>query len=250
VASEKSLAVAGFAQGDSYDAARPRYPEEAIEHFVATFHLDERSHVLDLGAGTGIFARQLLPFVGRLTAVDPSASMRATFARHTPGVTILEGSDVDIPVADGDVAAVFAAQAFHWFDAAPALVEMRRVLATGGGLGLIWNERDADVPWIRELNHAMLWDVHQPYDPHIDFAAIVRRGPFRDVEVAQFRHETVLTHDQIRARVVTTSYITLMNDADRDALVSDVTAVLASLPDPVAMPYVTNVFTAFAREPH
>lgn len=248
MASKDELAIDGFAHGDSYNAARPRYPDDAITHFVRAFDLDARSHVLDLGAGTGIFTRQLLAHVGRISAVDPSASMRATFALETPGVTILEGSDEAIPLADHSVCAVFAAQAFHWFTPSRALPEIHRVLEPGGGVALVWNERDTEVAWIRDLNHAMLWDVHQPYDAEIDFGAIVAAGPFVDVTKAVFRHSQVLTHSQVLQRTLTTSYITMMDEAQRHALGEDVMAVLAPLPDPIEMPYVTNAYVAFARE--
>jgi hypothetical protein len=64
------LAVRGFANGPLYNSARPDYPLGAVEYLVSTLRLDVSSHVLDLGAGTGIFSRQMLPFVGKLTAVD------------------------------------------------------------------------------------------------------------------------------------------------------------------------------------
>ena len=240
------MATKGFAQGDSYDASRPGYPEDVITHFVRVLGLNARSHVLDLGAGTGIFTRQLLAHVGRITAVEPSASMRATFARETSGVTVLDGSDEAIPLANHAVTAVFVAQAFHWFTPQLALPEIHRVLSPGGGLGLVWNERDTEVAWIRDLNHAMLWDAHQPYDASIDFGSVVAAGPFRDVSKSTFRHVSMLTHNQVLQRTLTTSYITLMDEERRRALSADVMAVLAPLPDPVAMPYVTNAFVAFA----
>jgi ubiquinone/menaquinone biosynthesis C-methylase UbiE len=247
VAHDKDSAVGGFAQGDLYNAARPGYPEEAVEHFVEVFSLDARSHALDVGAGTGIFTRQLLAHVGRITAVEPSSSMRTTFLAQTPGVEVLDGSDAAIPLDDGCVDAVFAAQAFHWFDPALALAEFHRVLVRGGGLGLMWNERDTSVEWVRELNRAMLWDERQPYDASVDFGAIVASGPFERVERLTFHHQDLLTHNQVLQRVLSTSYITLMDESQREELTGDVVSVLKSLSDPVAMPYATNVFTAFAE---
>jgi SAM-dependent methyltransferase len=243
----RELADGGFAHGARYNGARPGYPRDAVDFFVTTFSLDATSHVLDLGAGTGIFTRQLLGHVGRVTAVEPSVSMRASFEAETPGVEIRDGSDVAIPLGDDVVAAVFVAQAFHWFDAPHALLEIHRVLRPGGHLGLIWNERDTQETWIRDLNHAMRWDVHFPYDPGVDYAAIVASGPFHDVTRRVFRHRESLSHAHVVQRVLTTSYITLMGDDERAALLKDVGSVLVAMDDPIEMPYVTNVYAATAN---
>jgi SAM-dependent methyltransferase len=242
------LGAQGFAQGALYDAARPRYPDEAVALVVERFALDQRSRVLDLGAGTGIFSRQVRPFVGALTAVEPSASMRETLTLTTADVEVLDGSDVAIPTPDAQFEAVVVAQAFHWFDAPRALIEIHRVLVPGGGLALLWNERDTRVAWIRDFDHAMLWDEFQPFDSRVDYGAVVADGPFDDVERRSCRHRQRLTHDQVRQRVASTSYVTLMGEDERSGLLARVTRVLEGQPDPVEMPYVTDVITAVARQ--
>jgi SAM-dependent methyltransferase len=240
------LAIRGFADGSSYNAARPDYPLVAIEHFVATLGIAPTMHVLDLGAGTGIFTRQILPYVEKVTAVEPSSSMRASLRSETPGVEVLEGSDVAIPLGDGAVDAVFVAQAFHWFDAPRALAEIHRVLVPGGGLGLIWNERDETVAWVEELSRAMRWDVHQPYKVGTDFSDVVAAGPFGDVARVEFKHLQTLTREGLYQRVLTTSYISLMSDGEREALMKDVGLVVERQASPIEMPYVTSVYTAKA----
>ncbi|HUY17051.1 MAG TPA: rRNA adenine N-6-methyltransferase family protein, partial [Acidimicrobiales bacterium] len=92
--SRDELAVQGFADGSSYNAARPDYPRVAIEHLVVRLDIRPSMHVVDLGAGTGIFSRQIRPYVEKVTAVEPSASMRASLQAETPGVDVLAGSDV------------------------------------------------------------------------------------------------------------------------------------------------------------
>ena len=56
-----------------------------------------------------------------------------------------------IPLPDECVDAVFAGQAFHWFDRERALPELHRVIAPGGGLALLWNWWDERDPLQREL---------------------------------------------------------------------------------------------------
>jgi SAM-dependent methyltransferase len=44
-----------------------------------------------------------------------------------------------LPVAHEAIVLVTVAQAFHWFDARPALDEIARVLEPGGRLAVLWN---------------------------------------------------------------------------------------------------------------
>ena len=43
------------------------------------------------------------------------------------------------------------AQSFHWFSNIETLTEMHRVLKPSGHLGLVWNQRDIQVDWVRAL---------------------------------------------------------------------------------------------------
>jgi len=240
------LATRGFANGSLYNSARPSYPVAAIDYFVSALKLHRTSRALDLGAGTGIFSRQILPFVGELTAVDPSASMREAMKAESAGIEVLDGSDVSIPLADASIDVVFVAQAFHWFDAPRALAEIHRVLRPEGGLGLIWNERDESVGWVRELNRAMRWDTQQPYEVGRDFSGAIAAGPFTSIERVRFTHEQTLTREGLYQRVLTTSYISIMDQRRRAQLMSDVRKVVERLSEPLTVPYVTDVYSARA----
>jgi ubiquinone/menaquinone biosynthesis C-methylase UbiE len=240
------LAARGFANGELYNAARPDYPREAIEYFVATFGLSRTMHALDLGAGTGIFSRQILPYVGRLTAVDPSPSMRASLHASGVDVDVLDGTDVAIPLLDHCVDVAFVAQAFHWFDAPRALDELHRVLIPGGGLGLIWNERDESVEWVAALSRAMRWDVQQPYKVGTDFGLIAASGPFERVERVKFSHSQSLSREGLYQRVLTTSYVAALDDGPREALLENVATVVEELSEPIVLPYITDVYSAWA----
>jgi SAM-dependent methyltransferase len=243
-----SLAAKGFAKGELYNSARPSYPQDALDYFVETFDLDQTMHVLDLGAGTGIFTRQIRPSVGRVTAVEPSASMRASLEASGVDVEVLDGSDVAIPLADDSIDVAFVAQAFHWFDPPRALNELHRVLVPGGGLGLIWNERDESVEWVAALSHAMMWDVKAPYQVGTDFSLQIANGPFTDIERIHFPHSQTLSREGLYQRVLTTSYISAMNDAARDELMENVAAVVEQLSEPIVLPYVTEVYSAWADD--
>jgi SAM-dependent methyltransferase len=95
--------------------------------------------VVDLAAGTGKLARQLVPSGARVVAVEPLAELRSLIPE---GIETLEGTAEAIPLPDDFADAVTVAQAFHWFDAAAALGEIERVLRPGGLLALVSNRRD------------------------------------------------------------------------------------------------------------
>ncbi len=240
------LGAAGFSDGGRYQSARPDYPSEAVAYLVATLRITEQSHVVDLGAGTGIFTGQLVPYGPRITAVEPAAGMRAVLAARLPSVEVLEGRDVDMPLVSGSADCVVVAQAFHWFDAPRALREIHRVLVEGGGLGLIWNERDESIGWVAELGRAMRWPQMQPYDVGMDFTRVIESGPFEGVERRTFRFRQVLSHDLLFQRVLSTSYIAVMEDGERDALMADVADVVRRLPSEVELPYITTAYRATA----
>ena len=98
--------------------------------------------VVDLAAGTGKLARQLVPSGARVVAVEPLAEMRSLIPA---GIETLDGAAEAIPLPDDFADAVTVAQAFHWFDAEAALREIERVVRPGGLLALVSNRRDPGV---------------------------------------------------------------------------------------------------------
>lgn len=238
--------TSGFADGDRYQKARPDYPSDAVVFLVESLGIEDDAHVLDLGAGTGIFTGQLVPYCANITAVEPTPGMRDVLSQRLPTVKVLDGRDVKIPLDNATVDCVVVAQAFHWFDAPIALEEIHRVLVDGGRLGVLWNERDESVSWVAELGEAMRWPSHQPYQVGQDFTPILASGPFVNIERRKFNHRQVLNHEGLLQRVLTTSYIAVMDNEERTSLMRDVRKVVDPLPDEVELPYVTDVYRATA----
>jgi SAM-dependent methyltransferase len=240
------LARRGFGRGaEAYEKGRPDYPADGVDWLVESLNLRRGSTVLDLGAGTGKFTRALMARGLNLVAVEPSADMRRVLAEVLPQVQVLPGTADAIPLPDESVDAVAVAQAFHWFDAAVALREMARVVRPHGGIGLIWNERDESVPWVFELSRRMRWHECRPYDVGMDFRPVVDgTGLFAPCERHRFVFTEALDHDQLLDRVATSSYIVAMSDHDRAGLLADVGQWIATLSNPVQLPYVTNAYVA------
>jgi len=113
-------------RAEDYVRYRPSYPAAAIDALLAGLGAPTTLVAADVGAGTGISARLLAERGVEVVAVEPNRAMREAAAPHAR-VTFRDGSAEAIPLADGSVDLVLAAQAYHWFRAVPAVTEMARV---------------------------------------------------------------------------------------------------------------------------
>jgi SAM-dependent methyltransferase len=130
--------------------------------------LPSTATVLELGAGTGKLTRLLVSRFASTIALEPDEGMRALLVGFCPEVAVLASSAEAIPLAGKSVDAVFAAEAFQWFDHERSLAEIARVLRPRGALVLIWNlPAGPTVPSIEAVEQLLL--DHAPaglqYDP-------------------------------------------------------------------------------------
>jgi SAM-dependent methyltransferase len=146
--SERAYSLGAVAR--AYDVGRPTFPADALTWILGPGRLQ----ILDLGAGTGKLTAVAAALGHDVVAIDPSEDMLA-LCRRLRGVDTMVGTAESIPLAHGSVDAVIVGQAFHWFDHARALPEIARVLRPSGVLGLLWNNYDTVVPWVRRLHRAM-----------------------------------------------------------------------------------------------
>ncbi len=145
-------AVAGI-----YAAARPDYPAglyRVLEE-LARKPLNG-ALVVDVGAGTGIAARQMRDRGARVVAIEPSTGMLSELAATSPGVRVIRGDGNAVPLRDGCADFVTYAQSWHWIDPALALPELRRVLRPGGTFAAWWNLTVRDEPWAEEQEKRLI----------------------------------------------------------------------------------------------
>jgi SAM-dependent methyltransferase len=243
-------AATGFADGaDIYASSRPAYPGEALDWLRDRMGIGAASRVVEVGAGTGLFTRLILETGARVLAVDPVAEMLAHLAATVPGVATAIATAETLPVAAESVDAVICATAFHWFATSPVLAEFHRVLRPGGTLGLIWNVRDTEVPWVRRLSEIT--------DRYQDDAPRQKSQAWRDIFPAPGfspLHETAMRYDHagtaeevIIGRTLSTSFIAALPDDRRAILVDEIRAMIAATPEltgkhKVHFPYVTRAY--------
>ena len=243
------VAVEGFTKGtDAYERARPSYPPAVVSFVVGELGIGPASTVVDLAAGTGKLTRLLVPTGAKIIAVEPVEAMRAKLVEVVPGVEVRDGTAEALPLGDASVDCVTVAQAFHWFRAAEALGEIARVLRPGGGLALVWNSRDASVPWVARLNQLIRWNKGQipAYDSGAeDWAAIVAgAGGFTPLRLRSFQHDQEMDLSLLLDRVSSTSYIAALPDDARARLLDEVRELVADagLAERFALPHRTDLY--------
>jgi len=108
-------AQVGFADSATYDQHRPAYTPAATQILLEQVRVAGKPHatILDLAAGTGKFTEGLVARAERfeIVAVEPHDGMREVLSRKAlDGVVVEAGTAERIPLADGSVDAVIAAQ--------------------------------------------------------------------------------------------------------------------------------------------
>ena len=236
-------ASAGFERGaDDYEKGRPRFAADAVAAIAQ--HLGPGT-VLDLAAGTGKLTRELTGGDRTVVAIEPVAAMRGLLPSTAPGANPVAGIAEALPVRDRSVDGVTVAQAFHWFEAEQALDELARVLRSGGGLVMLWNDRDRTVGWQDRLKDLMT-RVAGPLMPRyksgdgIWEAALAADDRFTPVEKREFPNPVTLDRPTFAARVASTSYVSILPDNERAAVIEEALALLPP-EEPFVEKYVTEV---------
>jgi ubiquinone/menaquinone biosynthesis C-methylase UbiE len=125
--------------GADFDAVRDRRPDAQkvwLDRVARHLADQEVSAVVDVGSGTGIWAKAIaMRFGCTVHAVEPSDGMRARAreAHPHPRVEYLPGRCDALPLADESVGAAWLSTVIHQFpDLGSAARELRRVIEPGG----------------------------------------------------------------------------------------------------------------------
>jgi ubiquinone/menaquinone biosynthesis C-methylase UbiE len=234
----------GPAAGD-YERARPSYPAAAIDVLQRELGIGPGSTVCDLAAGTGKLTRLLVPSGATVLAVEPVPGMRDELRAAVPDVEVVDGTAEAMPFPDASIDAVTVAQAFHWFRFDEALAEIGRVLRPGGGLAILFNQRDERTKWVEEMNEVIQWHSRTiaRYQA-TDWTALLDGAGFAPVTYDSVEWNQPMTRDLLASRVRSVSYVAEMTPPEQQQLVDSTLALVADVAEPFDLPYVTHVWCA------
>jgi SAM-dependent methyltransferase len=215
------------AVAEDYERGRPGWPERVAD--VAGLPHD--AVVLDLAAGTGKLTRVLVRRFARVIAVEPDDALRALIR----DAETLAGSAEKIPLPDASVDGIFCAEAFHWFDAPHAVVEIRRVVRPGGSVVVCFNT-DAGETEPRWPDEARAVIEHHRPSGEIGGRHLVEAGTWRDAFAADSafeplrfetaRHDHVQTSDEAISQLLSISGFALLPATQRDQMRTELRAAL------------------------
>jgi SAM-dependent methyltransferase len=241
-----------------YDSVRPSYPDALADEVIAV----GGRRMLEIGAGTGkatvVFARRGASIV----ALEPGPSLAAVLRRNVAGldVTVEETTFEAWPIAprQGAFDVVMAAQAIHWVDPAVRYAKAADVLAPGGTLALVRNEK---APLERGLNEELgaahaRWHPRPTDRPFASGVELARRelvedidasGRFRAVDVRLYPWtETYTTARYLELLDTYSDHATLAPEL-RVPLYRAIADVLDRRGGVLEMPYVSMAFLARRR---
>ncbi len=114
-----------------YKVARRGYPFDVYKYIDYLIN-KENPLTLDLGCGTGISTRELREGGFSVTGADKDSAMIAVAREENDNISYVVASAEVLPFPDLHFDIVTAFTAFHWFNAPEPLIEIKRVIKSGG----------------------------------------------------------------------------------------------------------------------
>jgi cyclopropane fatty-acyl-phospholipid synthase-like methyltransferase len=242
---------------ERYDAVRPSYPDDAIEHLIARSGIRPGGRILEVGAGTGKATLQFARRDFSVLAIEPGARMAALLRRKVAGypkVSIIETTFEECKVQGGSFEIVVAAQAFHWVKPEVRYQKSAEMLHSGGLFAWMTNEKQEWEPELRlELDaaYSKWFPTAEPRGPYR--AGVTLQKPLNELETSgHFEPGDVRTF-RWTTRYTSRAYVDLLDTYSdhavqpsrvRDGLYADILSLIDRRGGEIEIPYITAVLCA------
>lgn len=218
-------------QSADYSRYRPGYPADLVGWIAS--RAPDRAFAVDCATGNGQAAVALAEHFATVLAVDGSEAQLLHATPH-PRVRYARAMAEALPVDDGSVSLVAAAQAVHWFDFERFHRECRRVLRPGGVVAVWTYEKfraggavDAAVDRFYDDVVGEYWPPERRY---VEEAYATLPFPWQEEPAPAFQLATQWTLPQVMGYLASWSAVQRYRDANagRDPL-PELAAELATL---------------------
>lgn len=248
---------------ERYHRYRPGYPEAALAAIAGVCRqvAAQAPLLIDVGAGTGISTRALAEVLGpdwRLVGVEPSDDMRRTAVAQSAAlknVSFQSGAAEALPFDSNSAGGLLVAQALHWFDRPMFYKEAGRLLTPGGGLFVLFNDRDPEARLFREFEDLMEREVpgysrdYRQFDYAGELGGL---GWCAGVQARDFRWNWRLPiagfSGLMLSRSLAKPWVEAVGETAAARVLEDFVAAFAD-GDAVELPYVTRLAIARKRRP-
>jgi len=209
---------------ENYVKYRPSYPAAMVPFFETTLGLEKTHRIVDVGSGTGLFAKPLLEQGYPVTCIEPNDDMRRageqelghyagfTSRKHKAEQTGLRGHSVDL---------ITVAQAFHWMDPAATKKEFNRILKPGGHIVLAWNLRLHTTPFMEAYHNLKeryrIEATTQRMDDEATLADFFAPGA---MQIQRFENNQLLNFEELKGQLLSASYIPLPGHPQYDEMIA------------------------------
>lgn len=234
----------------NYVRYRPGYPAALAGFVEEKLGLASGSVIADVGSGTGKLSELFLEHGYRVIAIEPNDEMREpaeALKERYPDFVNLAGQAESLPLEDRSVQAVMAGQAFHWFDPEKTRGEFARVLAPGGLVMLVWNDRSPDAtPFLRAYERLLTERCPEYSEIASRYAnEDVLRGFFGAAGYSEerFYNEQVFDWEGLKGRALSSSYVPA-SGPEGEAFLSELEEIFTQHNEEgrVAFVYTTQLF--------
>ena len=128
----------------AYSDSRPKYSNLILQTILSLGKIDEKSIIIDAGAGTGIWTRMLRnSSESKIFAVEPNADMFESGKKDSENTSIQwiqsSAENMDFPKNTADL--ITMASSFHWTDYDLTISNFRNTLKKNGIFCALWNSR-------------------------------------------------------------------------------------------------------------
>ncbi len=223
----------------AYERGRPEYPPAVAGCIAAELRIPAGAKVLDLAAGTGKLTRALLGGGLDVVAVEPQPSLREVLAASVGAERVRDGRAEAIPLPEDSLAAVTVGDAFHWFEPAAALREIRRVLRRDGGLAVLTSFVDwGEASWAHEVG-SMLADL-RPEHPQFDGPswqqAVRSAGAWTAPREIRLTFSQPAHRERIVDHIASISWIAALAEQQRERTLAELDAIVGAGETPAELP--------------